>query len=808
MRMSFKPIAIGSAIILGIGVSLCGFLNTKWTGANWKIWFSMIAGLAVVSAFSRFLNKSPFFVGVVACFAIALVSGAFWPLLVLFWFALASALLGKFVLSRLKYDDAGNWIVHFLVGTGLYGTLVGLLAHFPINYPGVYGAMLIAPLILQRDTLHRWLATAKQWSLQTRPIGGLNSGLLDVFIAAIALVHFTVALMPEIGHDALAMHLFIPGHMAHSHKWGFDVTTYVWAVMPMLGDWIFSIGYMLGEETAVRLINVGFIFVLGWLIRDVVIWAGGSAMGARWAALIFLTTPLTFTESSSLFIESIWASFVVAGSLYVFKSTQKGSVRNAYLPIAGFLLGAALAAKAVTLSILPVLFLLLVIHYRAWLQKSLFRDIFIGLVLFCALGAIPYLTAWYLTGNPVFPFFNKIFQSPFWPPVNFEATAFFGKGVAWDIFYKATFHTGKFLESRPGATGMQWLLLYLPALIALLFARQRRGLAVLIVASLAIAMVFQSVTYLRYVFPLFALATAAMGVALSPSVVSSPIIERSLHGVGWIVVISNMLLFNSGTYYGNLSLKPLLSASDREVYLQKHLPIRNAVELVNKLNQAQAPVAVFSAPLTAGLKADGLYPNWYNHQFKKQLDESNTPQEISGLMSERGVYYIILDENWGNTDKRKVIEAVTNKIAGFGHVAVRVIKSEYLFQTELVRNANFFPIQSWTVSPGVEVLPDGGVTVSVHSPAYQIVPVTKKRHYLYSVLAACANQSGKGRLQINWLDKKSNFISTDIRVFECTPSVAPHSMEVVSPDNASHAVVYASGHADTPIIFRQVSLKK
>ena len=36
--------------------------------------------------------------------------------------------------------------------------------------------------------------------------------------------------------------------------------TYVWAVMPMLGDWLFSVGYMLGGETAARLINVGFIY--------------------------------------------------------------------------------------------------------------------------------------------------------------------------------------------------------------------------------------------------------------------------------------------------------------------------------------------------------------------------------------------------------------------------------------------------------------------------------------------------------------------------------------------------------------------
>ena len=156
--------------------------------------------------------------------------------------------------------------------------------------------------------------------------------------------------MPEVGHDALAMHLFVPAHLSLRHEWSFDVTKYVWAVMPMMGDWLFSIAYMLGGETAARLINVSFIFILCRLVRDLVLWAGGNAVGARWSVLLFLATPLTFTESSSLYIESVWASFVVAGSLSIFKLLPSAEDnKKIQLPIAGLLLGGALAAKAVTL---------------------------------------------------------------------------------------------------------------------------------------------------------------------------------------------------------------------------------------------------------------------------------------------------------------------------------------------------------------------------------------------------------------------------------------------------------------------------
>ncbi len=146
----------------------------------------------------------------------------------------------------------------------------------------------------------------------------------------------------------------------------------------MLGDWIFSIGYMLAGETAARLINVGFIFVLALLIRDMVIWAGGEALGWRWAVLLFLSTPLTFTESSSLYIESIWTCFVVTSSLAVFKSIDPNGDADAQFQSGGLLLGNALAAKAVTVTVLPALLIVLVFRWRGWLLTSSVRRLTLG----------------------------------------------------------------------------------------------------------------------------------------------------------------------------------------------------------------------------------------------------------------------------------------------------------------------------------------------------------------------------------------------------------------------------------------------
>jgi len=809
MNIRFASVLVSFTLALGVGITIWGLLHTSWAGAieSQDHLPFMLLILLVVAVCSWIAYKSSLIVGAALAGVLALAFGAVWPLLVTIWFALASALVGKWFLKKLD-AETDSWIFQLLVGASIYGTAVGLLAHFPANYPGVYGGALTIPLLLGRKILHQWFDVIRRWLVRSRRPDEMSCRWLDISIAVVALVYFLTALMPEVGHDALAMHLFIPGHLYHSHEWGFDVNTYVWAVMPMMGDWLFSIGYMLAGETAARMVNVGFIFVLSWLVRDLVIWAGGNAVGARWAVLLFLTTPLTFTESSSLFIESVWTSFVVGGSISVFKLLQSDSDQSNQLPIAGFLLGGAMAAKAITFSILPVLLLLLVLRYSAWLRWSLIRPLALGLLLFFSVAAIPYATAWHLTGNPVFPFFNQIFQSPFYPSVNFESASLFGKGLTWDVFYQATFNTEKYLESRPGATGFQWLLLFFPALLALIFSRQYRGVILFVVAGLSITLTFQSVTYLRYVFPSFVWVAGGIGVALSVGMTDSVIARRLLSLAGWTVVVLNLTFFKSGTYYGDLSQQALASSSGRKAYLNTRLPIRNAVELVNRLNIGRTPVAVFSSPLTGGLAADGLYPNWYNRKFQELVDEAQSSKAIAQLLLDKGVDYIILDDNWGGADKRKIIEDATEKLAELGTITVRKVKNGFRFQTELLTNPDFSKYEGWTLSSGANVQSSGWITVSVSSPAYQVVPVVAGRRYQNSVTAICDDQLSQGRLQVNWLDSKSNFISTDIHVFDCSLSEISHSAEVIAPRDALYAVVYASGHTNVPIILRKVSFKQ
>ena len=679
MKLTIFSIFTFLALIAGAALTFFGLLNTThpWDGRDVLIRYSvyLLVCISLTVLISVAWSKPLIVAGFILTALIAILAGAFWPLLVLTWIILASSILGQYFLTRIGVNDHPFW-ARLLVGLGLYGTVIGFLAHFPVNFPGLYGLGLLLPVALgwQEIRLYFQQLCAQFSSTEKQPLSYL---WLESAIVALGLVHFVVALMPEVGHDALAVHLFVPSHLFSNHQWGFDASTYVWAVMPMMGDWIFALGFMLAGEVAARLINVGFIFLLGWLVRDLVLWAGGTGLGTRWAVLIFLSTPLTFTESSSLFIESVWTSFVVAGTLVVLMACSSDENRKNNFILAGVLLGCALATKAVTFPFLAVLVLILIWRHKTWFKSGMTVPLVLGLGLFLLIGAVPYITAWWLTGNPVFPFFNKIFQSTFWPPVNFDPSAQ-GKGLSWDFIYGVTFNSGKYLEARAGAGGFQWLLLFLPVSVILLFTRHRRGISLIIFGLLAITFVFHSTAYLRYIFPAYVVLAAVIGVGLSVvfSNQGKPIYTRLMWISAVLTVLLNVLFLNAGAAYGDFTLTSIYSERHRESYLATRQPIRNAVGLVNSLNTETTPVAVFASPLVAGLKSDALYANWYNYAWQTAYFAAQSEAALKNILKEKNVQFLIVDSNWnasGNVSKEQIalLNQVSTKIIQLGSITVR-----------------------------------------------------------------------------------------------------------------------------------------
>lgn len=766
---------------------------------------------ALLFVVGRWRRLAPMPIALLAAAGFMSLTGQLAAVLAVLALAWSSTVLGRTVLRRI--DGAGD-VECALVGIAVYGTIVGLLAHWPVNYPGVYVLMLALPLLLWRREARECLLRASRWGSAERA-PGLAALLLPLAIATLGLVYFLVALMPELGYDALAMHLLVPARVAWQHEWGFDVDRYVWAVMPQLVDWLYTIGYVLAGETGARLVNLGGILLLGRLVHDLVRWAGSSVHGAHAAALLYLSTPLTLTESSSLFVDSLWTCFVVGGAIALFRvvgqrhADVEGS-KSGQLVVGGTLLGGALAAKAVTFMMLPVLAVVLAAGWQRWLQRRCAPGLALGALAFLTVGGLPYMRAWLLTGNPVFPFFNGVFRSPHYPLENFQPPAVFERGTTWDVLYRVTFESTTFLEARCGAAGFQWLLLVLPVAVACLIAWHRRGLLLLVVAAAFAWLTFRETAYLRYVFPTFALAAAAVGAVLGGALPAMRRGHQVLAVATAAAIALNLWCSGAGGSQCAIKLHALISPAHRAEYVAWREPLRAAVALLNSLDHATTPVAFFAQPLAGDLHADALFPNWYNWRFQGEVLAATTSDALGQLLAREGVRYLILSDTWRSDAARELVREVSQEVKAFGEQSVRVLDERFRFTTELLADPQLTGDAAWSVAPGARLENGVGATVTVEASVVQRVAVDSRRCHrvVARVRRADLDTAATARLQVNWLDAKGRLLHPDIRVVDCLLEARDHTMDVVAPANATAAVVFATGHTSVPVVFESLSFRR
>lgn len=791
-----------------------GFGNLSWLG------FALGATVLLALA-RRITGLSTTVLAAGSVLALTLAAGKFSALSAVLCLGASALTLGHFLLvQRLGLLSTERSIL-LLLGAGLYASVVGILARWEVAYTWSYGALLLLPLWLVRSRVSALPdATQRWWHQQvlTGPEKALSvTSVQESAIAALLLIYVGTAYLPDVGADSLAMHLMIPAQLAEFHRWGFDFKSYVWAVMPMLGDWMYALVVMFGGEAAARLLNASFIGVLGLLIVALVRWAGGTAGAARWALLLHLSTPLTFTESSVLFIESIWTSYVVAALLLVLRACSAAPQAGKQLAVASALLGLALAAKAVTLPMVPVLLLLLALSHRQWASKQVFAQWGLGFAVLLVLGCVPYVNAWRLTGNPVFPFFNHLFKSPFSSPTNFDASAF-GKGMPWDLAYQVTFDSGRFLEAHAGAGGFQWLLLLLPLVAGFVLARQVRPLALVLFGLLATALVFRSTAYLRYVFPAYVVLAAAIGTGLGANAPWGRWWRGWLAGLAVLAVLLNLWKFSAGSPFGSLHWQAMVSTQAREAFVNSVKPVRRAVQVVNELNVKRTPVAVLSEPAIAGLQAQALLPTWYNWSWQMAYFGALTPTALSQLLHDSGVEYIIVDEHWngsGNVPAWQVglLAQVSTEIWQLGPIKVRRVGNRLADgpagTNELLGSSDFSDIRKWRLSAGARHIPESNtVLVTLAAPAHQDVHVQAGNTYHYSLQSRCHATPEKVRLQVGWRDVWGQLLRLDVDIVDCTATWSEHRAKWVAPERAATATVYGMSQGQGQIEVRSVSLKR
>ena len=166
-------------------------------------------------------------------------------------------------------------------------------------------------------------------------------------------------------------------------------------------------------------------FLIRALLRET---ATVSAIGA--AILIAAVGPMTLSEVGTSFSDILTALPILAGGVLILSANE--SDRGRYL-LAGLLIGAAVGLK-LTNAVYAIGAAAAVLAASRPLKATFFLGIG-GAVGALATGGAWGLMLWREMGNPIFPLFNAVFQSPELVPMNIMDWQFLPRGILDGLAY-------------------------------------------------------------------------------------------------------------------------------------------------------------------------------------------------------------------------------------------------------------------------------------------------------------------------------------------------------------------------------------
>lgn len=614
----------------GAAMLVYGFVSTKlfqeptWSPDGMRR-FAIYTIFFWVAAVFFFVLARRYFVGVLVAAATicAVIAVGFLPVAALLLLIVSCAVLGR------RLFDSDSWIVSFLAGIAVWSFAITVFAALPIHYRWVYSIGLLGTLALSRREV-RLLAQAIPRSVPPFSASNYWVGALFAFVF---LAHWFVVLKPEVSADGLAMHLTIAIDVATHHAYTIDFREFVWALMPMGADFCYAFAYTLGGEYAARLLNYVMLGSVACLIyRSARAWLS-HAVSLLLAAL-FVCAPMVQLVTGSMMVENFIAAMTLGAAVAVWSFSQTPSAKGLFL--CSFLLGSAVGWKigaiAIVIVLLPIAIRATIRGWRSLGPRPGLASA-AALALFLIPAIFPYGKAYVLSGNPIYPFGNSRFKSPY---IQEDLQDFrFREPLTWLTPFQMTFQTNRYYEGQPGSFGFQYLLFLPICLLALPFLREPSQRAAILTGVVGAAVIAVSQPNARYLYP--ALSFLTIGTAAVISRVRA--VDRGLYlaclgGAISVAALNVWYLPTSNWYHREFFLRPVLSERGRMEYRHFAAPVRDAVDFVNRTGDA---VLFVQGSDIAGVRGPVYSNHWHNYVTRKKVEACHRPSEIYELMSDMGI---------------------------------------------------------------------------------------------------------------------------------------------------------------------------
>lgn len=764
--------------------------------------------------------------------AMIVMSGAVVTSLAAIWLLALAWGLGDRVLPGLDAvgSVADREIARLIVGIGLVCLIIQFVSLVHLLNRVVVWTLLAFLTALFAFRLPRLLALAQLLRREWRNARISASGSALISSACfVLLINIAWSLVPEVQFDALNYQLAVPRfYVEHG---GIVDLPYFWhSYLSHLFNMLFALGLVVSTHTLPKLLTMAT-----GLIATVAIYRLGARLFSRpvgvCAAVFFYTTPLVSWLSTTAYVDLPLTMFVCGAVLA--HVCWRDSKCAAWLWASGASLGAALGTKLNGGFIAPValLFVMLEIRERRRPAGEMLRTIG-KYFLVIALFAVPsYAITYALTGNPIFPLMNGIFRSPLWETTNTAMNAsLFGVGSSpralLTLPVALTFQSYRFNEALPaGGLGPFLCLIPIALLLTRREARRRVFWFLLAIAGVYLAAWAVAFQYGRYYVPILPLVVLL-------SLQSLLRLEGSYRYV--VTACLATLLLAQGALIPlqfwqipeRIPFRAVFAIEAKRDLLARARPLYRAVEYVNAVASPHERVI--------GVSADDM--RYYLRPPMESFGETRAlawlggpgqPEAIADALRARGYAYLLISRAAGVAipeysflrpaflDRYAILEfarggaevyRLSSETAGPTPKSTNLLANPGFEQLERGQPTGWWPygvpqiLRDQAKAHGGEV----AIVATRDAGFSQGVPVSGGRLYTVGHFTRSDEAGQFARLQVNWLDAEGKMIDSSIDVVPVTSEWRHHSMRISAPSGSATAVLYASVHERSRVVFDDI----
>ena len=580
---------------------------------------------------------------------------AIWVIALAFFGGLASSLAVLLIVTTgmaigsclVPADSRGRIALSALVGIGLMVGVVGWTLPFDTGYLRAIYVVLSIGLVARRspDVFAMLRSVPPAWS----------AAVADAPIAAgIAMVcagvASTCAWLPTMQYDDLATHLALSSQLAHLGYYQMNVGSDVWAVTAWASDVLQGITWVIaGAESR------GSVDTLWFALSGVLLWRLCEQLelkpSIRWLALALLASaPVVALTLASMQTEGSTTT-VMLGLALLIQQSRMSTPRN--LLIAAVLFGLLLGIKISNLWFaLP----LAVWCLWQWRERLRWKIIPFALLLSVFVAGSSYVYSYVLTGNPVLPLFNRIFDSSY-----FSSTDMFDKrwqsGFNWQIVWRAVFQSSTLADNGNGAAPLAMIGLS-GCFIVAVFRPRSRALALVGAASFLLPL--SVIQYLRYATPGIALLIPAMLCGLPVPSINAGHQKARIVLLWMLPLVTLAFITNVWWQFRSGALQTLLTQGTDAV-LAQFAPTRLVARVVESRYGSEARLLMLdhTQPFAAELDGRAFVDSWYDPSLLALLNQARnigTPSAWRQIFRLTGANLVLTTRDRMTTGVQKAID--------------------------------------------------------------------------------------------------------------------------------------------------------